>query len=73
MKLILSNNESVSTAGTEREENVESRARKRIDIAVLCIVIVMIWGVLSLPGVFSFVDLSEVRIYWIHIVQFEPK
>ena len=51
-----------STAGTEREERVESRVRKRIDIAVLCIVIVIVWGLLSLPAVFSFVDLSEVPI-----------
>ena len=54
-------NEFANTVGKLEERHTECTARKPIEVAVLCIVIILLWGLLSLPGVFSNVDLSKVR------------
>ncbi len=63
LKTLTSNNASVPTsAAEERAAKPGVNYRKRIDIAVLCIVLVVLWGLLSLPAVFSIIGLSEVRV-----------
>ncbi len=52
-----------TSAAEERAAKPGVNYRKRIDTAVLCIVLVVLWGLLSLPAVFSIVDLSEVRVH----------
>ena len=49
------------SAAEERAAESRAKCRRRIDIAVLCIVLVILWGLLSLPAVFNIIDLSEVR------------
>ncbi len=51
-----------TSAAEERAAKPRVNYRKRIDIAVLCIVLVVLWGLLSLPAVFSIIGLSEVKV-----------
>ncbi len=63
LKTLTSYNASVPTsAAEERAAKPGVNYRKRIDIAVLCVVLVVLWGLLSLPAVFRIVDLTEVYV-----------
>ncbi len=62
---------SLTTSATEeRAEKPGANYRKRIDIAVLCVVLVVLWGLLSLPAVFRIVDLTEVRVHTFSDLEF---
>ncbi len=61
-----------TSSAEERAAKPGANYRKRIDIAVLCVVLVVLWGLLSLPAVFRIVDLTEVRVHTVSD-QIHPK
>ena len=48
-----------SVAASKKRKNIGSRV---VEMAVLTVVIVFVWGVLSLPAIFNYVELPQSQV-----------